>query len=114
VQQEKPFPASGRTLVPCIETLDAVGERGDEFLVAGHALARRVRPVGQQGKVEMAFWIGQVVHLESFELLLDVGVAREQRRHGDHGSKLRRHALGEFELGEPRGRKQSRNQPMDE
>ena len=114
MQQKEPFPASGRALVPCIETVDAVGQRGNELLVAGHALAGRVRPVGQEGKVEMAFRIGKVVHLESFELLLDVGVVREQRRHGDQGSKLGRHALGELELGEPGGRKQSRHQAMDE
>ena len=114
VQQQEARPASGRTLVACVETLDALGQRGNELVVAGHALAGRVRPVGQQGKVEMTFGIGQVVHLESFELLLEVGEAREQRGHGDHGSKLRRHTLRELELRKPPGRKQSRNQAMDE
>ena len=46
VQQKEPFPASGRTLVPCIETVDAVGQRGNELLVAGHALAR-ARPASR-------------------------------------------------------------------
>jgi hypothetical protein len=73
-----------------------------------------VGPVGEEGEVEMAFGVGQVVHLEAFELLLEVGPIREQRRHGDHGSKLRGHALCEFELGEASGWKQSGYQAMDE
>jgi hypothetical protein len=114
VQQEEPRPASGRALVPRIEMVDAVGQLGNEFLVAGHALAGCVRPIGEESEVEMALRIGKVVHFEAFELLLEVGSIREQRGHGDHGPKLDRHASRELELGEPPRRKQSWHQAMDE
>ena len=45
----------------------------------------------------MAFGIREIVHLEPFQLALDVGLAREQRGHDDEGPKLRGHASGELE-----------------
>jgi hypothetical protein len=113
MQQDKPAPASGRSLVSLVEARDAVGQRGEQIFVAGHALAGRVPPVAQQGKVEMAFGICQVVHLEPLDLLIDVVGAREQHRHHNQSSKLRRHALGELELGEQAGLNENRNQTMD-
>ncbi len=103
MQHEEARPRSGRTFVVQVEPLDAVVERRSELVVAGHVLLVRVRPVGQQREVEMAFGIGEVVHLESFELLLEVGAIREQCGHRDQGAKLRRHALGQLELGQPAG-----------
>jgi hypothetical protein len=114
VQQEEACPAAGRSFVAHVETLDPLGQCGDQRLVAGHVFGGCVRPVGQEGEVEMALGVGQIVHFETLELLLEVGEAREQRGHGNQGSKLRRHALCEFELREPSGRKQGRDQAMNE
>ena len=114
MQQKEPLPATGRTPVPQVEVRDAVGERGKEILVAGHPLIGRVRPVREEGKVEMAFGIRKIVHLEPLELPFDVGLAREQRGHDDQGPKLRGHALGELELGEQPGRNEKRYQAVDE
>src|SRR5213594_2689340 len=100
MQQKKPLPAAGRDSIARIEALDAVGERGEEILVAGHPFVRRVRPVREEGKVEMTSGIRQIVHLEPLDLPLDVGQTREQRGYDDEGPKLRGHALGQLELGE--------------
>ena len=114
MQQEETAPSSRWTLVFLVEASDAVGQRGEEILVTGHVLAGCVRPVAQEGKMEIAFGICQVVDFEPLDLLFDVVVAREQHRHDDQGSKLRRHALGQLELGEQPGLNENRDQAMDE
>ena len=114
MQQKEPLPASGRTSVALVEARDAVGQCGGEGVLDGHVLAERVRPVGQEGEMEMAFGISQVVHLEPLELLLDISPVRDQRGDDDHGSKLWWHAAGEFELGEQRRWNENRNQAMNE
>ena len=114
MQQQEARPRSGGAFVARVQTVDAVCQRGDQIVVARHVLAQRVRPVAQQGEVKMAFGIGEVVHLEPIELLLDVGAARDQRWHHHERSELGRHARGELELREPRGRKQRRDQAIDD
>ncbi len=114
MQQKEALPTSGRTFVALVEARDAVGQCGEESIVDGPALAERVRPVGKEGEVEMAFGIGQIVHLEPLELLLDISPVRDQRGDDDHGSKLWGHAAGEFELGEQRRWNENRNQAMNE
>ena len=89
---ETRWPSSGRSLVDVIEARDPVDQGGEELVVSGTMFTARVRPVGEQGEVEVSFGVSQEVHLEPLELLIDVGQAGEKRRHDDHGSKLRRHA----------------------
>ena len=114
MQHEEPLPPSGRALVLLIEARDAVDQGGEELIVSGHVLMAGVRPVGKEGKVEMPFGVRQVVHLEPLDLLFDVGPAGEKRGHDDHGSKLRRHSLGELELGVQPGCNEKRHQAMDQ
>ena len=113
MQHEEPRPPSGRALVGVVEALDPVDQGGEELVVSGPVFTACVRPVGKQGKVEVSFGVRQVVHLEPLELLFDVGPAGEKRGHDDHGSKLRRHAPGEPELGVQPGLNE-RSSPDDE
>src|SRR5439155_22051366 len=81
--QKEPLPAPGRAPVSHVEVRDAVGQRGEEVLVAGRRLLARIRPVREEGEVEMAFGTREMVHPEALELLLDAGLPCEQRGHDD-------------------------------
>jgi hypothetical protein len=114
VQQQETLSAIGRGPVSRVELRDAVGQRGEKLLVARHPLGGGVRPVREQGEVEVAFGIGQIVHQDPLELTLDVLLTREHGRHGDHRPELRGNALGKLELGKQARRHEEGDQPVND
>ena len=97
MQQEKAIAAVGRRTVATIQIRDALGRRRHQRRILGHRLGRRVHMVGQEREANVPVRIGEVVDLEPADLLVDVGFAREQRRHHDEGSEARRHPITKLE-----------------
>jgi hypothetical protein len=93
MEQEEPVAGPGRPVIPLVEPLDTVGQSGEKILIARHFLAGGIRPIAQKRKVEVAFGIGEIVHFELLDLLLDVALTREQHGDDDQSSELRRHAF---------------------
>jgi hypothetical protein len=101
-------------VVSVVETRDALGQLGEELLVPRHAFVGGVPPIGEQGEIEMALGIRQVVHLELLDRLFDALVAGEQPGYDDHGSHLGGHAASEVEFAEQPGWNDNRDQAMDQ
>ena len=102
MQQEKAWAFRRRAVAP-IQLRDAVGRGAQKLIVAGCRLGCGVRPVGQQGKAEVAVLTRQVVHLEAFDLLVDRRSRRQQRRNDDDGAQGRRYAVAKLQRGEGLG-----------
>ena len=50
--------------------------------------------------MEIVVEIREVVNLQPFDLLLNIGMACQERRHDDHGPQTRRYPIAEFQLGQ--------------
>ncbi len=64
MEQQEAVPSPRHLAVTLVEAGDAVGEGLQQLIVVGHVLLRRILPVGQQGEVEVAPGVGEVVHLQ--------------------------------------------------
>ena len=97
VEQEKALTAGGRGTVAPVEARDPLGRRGEEPIVVRHRLRGRVGPVGEEGEAEVAVRIGQEVDLQAIDVLFDLALVRQQGRHHDEGSQIRREAVAQLE-----------------
>src|SRR4029453_18966012 len=65
----------------CVEPRDAFGRGREKSFIGRRALGRRIHPVREKSKVDGAIRIGEIVELETIDLLLDLVAAHEQSRH---------------------------------
>ena len=92
--------AGGARGMSSVEAVHLGRREGEDLFVAVEQRGVRVRPVGQQREVEVAFRAGQEVHLEALDLLAGLGVARQQRRDHDQRAQARRNAVEKVEPGQ--------------
>ena len=104
--------SSGRGPVLLIERLDRRPRQGDQRLVFGHVLRRRIGPVRQQREAQLRVRIAQVVHLEPLDRLADLGVVGQEHGDGDHRARVLRHAVRQLELGKAPGTHQLRDETL--
>ncbi len=97
MEEKESLAATRRGTVPPVQTGDPLARGPQRFVVTRHALRGRVHPVGEDRKAEIAGWIRQVVHFEPLDLRFDFGAVRQQHRHDDHGSQMRRHTVSQLE-----------------
>jgi hypothetical protein len=102
VQEQKPVPAGPRPVLQ-IETRDSFDGDIQQRLVFRRRFALGIRPIGKQGKVEIAVRAGEVMHLELSDKLFDLRRRRQQHRHDDHGAQILGYAFGELHSGKDGG-----------
>ena len=122
--------ASFQTAMP-VEQEEAIGagRRSDSGLLSrampavaaatrsaspGSRLGIGVRPVGQEREMDRAAGIGEIVDLEPLDLLVDRRAGRQQRRDGDQGAQMRRHALPQVEAGQQRRAEAAGDRAIDQ
>ena len=88
VIQQKPRATAGSFAVTVIQLLDAVAGGSQREGIFGHRLKGRIGEIGQQGKMQMAFAVGEVTHLEPFDFFAHTLFITEQGRHHDHRSQV--------------------------
>ena len=98
MEEEEALPVVGRGAMPRVQARDPLGRRRDEPFVVCSRLGRVVGPVREEGEAELVIGVGEVVHLELGDQLLDVGLAAEQRGHHHQRPQLGRHPVAQLEL----------------
>ena len=96
MQQQETHAAGNRAVMP-VQPCDAGSGRRQQRLISCGLGGVSVRPVRQQGEVEVAFRAGQMMHLKMLDLLGDRGLAGQQHRHGDQRAQRRGHAVTQVE-----------------
>ena len=114
VEEEKSLALVCRPAVTQVQARDSLAGRGQDLLVARHALRGRVRPVGKEREADIAVRVREVVHFQSLDLLLDLRGTSQQGRHDDHGSKRRRHAVAKLEARKRARREQGRHDAIQQ
>ena len=109
MQNEEAIAAAGRGAVLPVEARDRRARGLQRDRVVSQALGGCVRPVGEQREADVAVRVGEVVHFQPLDLLVDDGPIGEERRHGDQRARARGHAVAELEAREHRGRDQCRD-----
>ena len=95
--QQQETRAAGSRSVTRVQSRDASRCDSQQRLVAVDVLGCGVQPVGEQCKMQVAFGTGEMVDLQTLDLLLD-GVRRGQkRRYGDEGAQMRGNAVGQLQ-----------------
>ena len=97
MEQEEALAAVGRATVAAVEARDPVDGGREEPIILRHGLGGRVGPVGQEREVDVTVRIGEVVDLETTDMLLDLGLAGEEGGHHDERSQARRDAVAQLE-----------------
>ena len=103
VQQVEALAAGQR--VALVEQLDLAARIVEHLAVAGRQFDRAVRPVGQQREMDVADHVGEEMHLEIAQALVDVVARADQRGNHDQRARLGRHAVLEF-VADQAGRRQ--------
>ena len=114
VKNEEALAAARGRPMTAVQTVDRVARGGERLLVAGDAFLRRVGPVGQHGEAKIAVGVGEVVHLETLDLLVDLEPVAEQGRHDDHGPQRRGHAAAQLQSRQHARRDQRPDRAIDE
>nr|MBF0686129.1 ATP-binding cassette domain-containing protein [Pseudomonas sp.] len=73
-----------------------------------------VQPVGEQGKGQVATGAGQVMHLDSLDLLQQVGFMGQERRYGDQGAHRLWHPGGKVQARQGHGAETPGHQAVDQ
>ena len=97
-----------------IETRDAFRRRGDQRRVAFGVLGRRVGPVGNQGKMQIAFRAGEVMNLQPFDLLFHGFHACQQGRHRDERAQMRGNPVAQLQRRQKRRREAEVDPAIDQ
>ena len=113
VQQEETIGTFGGRMA-AVEPDDAGGGRRHEVGVSRVGLRVGVRPVRQEREMHGAAGIGEIVHFQPLKLLVDGRAGRQQRRDGDEGPQLRRHARPELEAGQQHRAEAAGDRPIDQ
>ena len=87
--------AAGRRAIAPIEPGDAGHRRFQQRRIAVDMLGRGIEPVGEQSEMQIALRAGEVVDLQTLDLLVDRLGRRQQRRHRDDGAQVRGHAAAQ-------------------
>ena len=101
MQQQKAV-AVGTRSVTAVELSDRGARHGEQVGVAVDHLAVRIDAVRQEHEGEVAA-AGEVMDLQPFSLLQEVGLVGQQRRHCDERSQRSRNAFRESETGQRHG-----------
>ena len=81
MEEEEARPAVGRRAVARVQARDAGGRRREKLARPPACVsAGGVDPVREQREAQLAVRVGEIVHLELLDLLLDLGLAGQQRR----------------------------------
>ena len=99
MQQQEAI-ASGTRSVPAVQLPDRLRGDGEKLGIARKGLLVGIDPVRQQGEGEVAAGAGQMVNLEPLNLLQNICVIRQQRRHGNERSKRLRNASRQIKAGQ--------------
>src|SRR5439155_12737880 len=79
-----------------IQPRDTVSGGGQQGFVAVDMLAVRVRPVREQGEMNVSLKAGEMVYLQLVDLLFDAFARRQQDRHGHQRSQRSWDAAAQF------------------
>ena len=90
-------------LVTLIQTRHSRLRSRQQIVVAGRRFVYRIDPIRQQREVQLAVRTRQIVHLEALDLLVDLGVRGQQRRHDDQRAQVRRYSIAQRQRGNRRG-----------
>ena len=82
-----------RGAIAHVQAHDAVHRGGQQLVITGKTFTRCVRPVREQRKTQVPVGIGQIVDLQSLDLLVDCLLGGEQRRHDHDRSQVFRYAV---------------------
>ena len=112
VQQEEARLVVARIML--VEPVDLLARIVVDFHVGGRDFLLRVGPVADQREIDLTARIGEVVHLQVADLLVD-GIARgDEGRHGDQRARLRRQPVLVFEADQPRRLHEPRHQRVEQ
>ena len=113
MQQNEPIDALFRGIA-AIEACDALDRGREQRRVLRHRFVGRVGPVRQQGEVNRAGRVGEMMYLEALDLFFDRRLRRQQRGNCHDRPQMRRHAIAQFEAGQQRGAEAPGDQPVDQ
>jgi hypothetical protein len=97
MEQEEALAPVGRATVTTVEARDPVDGGGEEPSILRHGLGRGVGPVGQEREVDVTVRIGEVVDLETPDMLLDLRLAGEESGHHNERAQARRDTVAQLE-----------------
>ena len=98
--------------VAAIETGDTLGGSLEKGVISLGVLGRGVCPIREKREIKVAFRTCKVVDLQTFDLLFERGLRREQGRDGNHGAQIHRHAIAQFQARQDRRTKSARHDPV--
>ena len=99
--------------VLCIQRVDAGHGAIEQLAIMRHLSRWRIAPVGQKRKLRLAFWVGQIVQLQSVHQLLGRAWAGQHARNHHHHPMLIRNAAGKCQARQMLRPRRLADQPID-
>ncbi len=106
--------AAGGGLVSVVQCRDRFGGDRKQTRIACEHFLIRVESIREQGKRQIAAGAREVMHFEAFDLPAQIGLARQQHRHGDQGAQRRGHAAAQIEARQPDRAETPRHEAIDQ
>ena len=113
MEQQEAVPA-GTLSITAIQAGDTRGGSVEERVISCNGLGRGVRPVREQGEMQLVLRTCKVVDLKTLDLLFESGLGREKDRNGDHRAQVRRYAVAELQARQDRRAEPSRDAAVHE
>ncbi len=101
MQNPEAVAASGRGPVASVQRVDRRARPCEQRGIPGERFGRSIRPIRQEREAQLGVRVGQRMHLQPADHLLDLGFVGQQHRDDDERAQLRRHAPRELELRQP-------------
>ena len=114
MEQQEALAGVGNGTVAPVEAGDPLDRRREEPIILRHDLGGGVQPVGEEREVHGAVRIGEVVDFQAIDVLADLALRGQERRHHDERSQARRDAVAQLEARQRPRAEQVRDRAIDE
>ena len=113
MQEQETIVAVDAAMQP-VQPRDSGGRCAKQLFVLGRGFRRRIDPIGEQRKADVAVLSGQVMYLESAHRFIDVRTACQKNRHRYHGAQFGGYSVHEFEAGQHTGAAEMSHPKIDD
>src|SRR3990172_239908 len=99
MEEKKAFAAAGGRTILFVEPSDPINCNGEQIVVTRQGFARRVQPIGKQGKTKVPIRICQVMYFQPLNMLRNFLRGGKQGGHDDNRSQVLGDAVVQFQIG---------------